>query len=160
MVESKRDPTNGSIHIVLRPNASLTKRQALAVVMGVGFFMASIAAGFTLLGLWLVVPFSGAEWLLLAWCFGVTFKKCAVRETITITESAVLVEKESGKGAEANRFQRAWVALDLSDPPHKNHPSRLAFRLHGRQVEIGGFLVESERQELACELRRILREGK
>jgi uncharacterized membrane protein len=36
------------------------------------------------------------------------------------------------------------------------HPSRLSFRLHGKHIEIGRFLAESEREALARELQQIL----
>jgi len=125
-------------------------------MVAAGVIMAGIAGGFAALGLWLVLPFSGAEWLLLAYGFWFSFRSAAVREVITITEAAVLVEKGRGKPEECYRFQRAWVSLDWVKPEIKGHPSRLSFRLHGKAIEVGRFLVESEREALARELRQIL----
>lgn len=109
-----------------------------------------------MLGLWLVLPFSGAEWLLLAYCFRLSMRTASVCEVITITETSVIVEKERNRPEETYRFQRAWVALDWAEPEIKGHPSRLSFRLHGRRIEVGRFLAESERMALARELRQIL----
>lgn len=118
--------------------------------------MASIGVGFAVLGLWPVLPFSGTEWLLLAYCFMLCRKNCTVCEVITITDAAVLLEKGHHQPEQSYRFQRAWVKLDWLRAPVAGHPSRLAFRLHGKHVEFGRFLVESERVALARELQRIL----
>jgi uncharacterized membrane protein len=156
MVDSERDATTGERRIILRPNASLTPRQAWLLLAAIALVMASIAGGFAMLGLWLVLPFSGAEWLLLAYCLWLSFRTGSVREVITITEAVVLVEKGRGKPEQTYRFQRAWVSLDWVKPSVKGHPSRLSFRLHGKKIEVGRFLVESEREALARELQQIL----
>jgi uncharacterized membrane protein len=156
MVDSERDAATGERRIILRPNSSLTPHQAGLLLAAVAVVMAGIAGGFAALGLWMVLPFSGAEWLLLVYGFWVSFRSCAVREVITITEATVRVEKGRGKPEETHSFQRAWVSLDWAKPEIKGHPSRLSLRLHGKKIEVGRFLVESEREALARELQQIL----
>jgi uncharacterized membrane protein len=156
MVESEWDAITGCRRIVLRPNASLTGRQTWLLLATVAIVMAAIAIGFAMLGLWLVLPFSGAEWLLLAYCFKLSFRTCSLCEVITITDALVLLEKGRDRPERTYRFQRAWVSLDWVKSPIKGYPSRLSFRLHGKETEVGRFLVESEREELARELRQIL----
>jgi len=160
MVESQQDDAGGERRLILKPNASLTRREAGYVLLAVALVMASIAGGFATLGLWPVLPFSGAEWLLLAYCFRLSFKASAVREVITITDATISLEKGRNRAEETYRFQRAWVSLDWVKPAIPGHPSSLFFRLHGKAIEIGGFLAESEREALARELRQILQAGK
>jgi uncharacterized membrane protein len=160
MVESEQDAVTGGKRIILRPNTSLTERQAWLLLAATALVMGGIAMGFATMGLWLVLPFSGAEWLLLAYCFRLSFRTCSVREVITVTEALVLLEKGQGKPEQTYRFQRAWVSLDWVRSPFKGHPSHLSFRLHGKAVEIGRFLAESEREALARELQQILFNGK
>jgi uncharacterized membrane protein len=156
MVESEHDATTGSRRIILRPNASLTPREAGAFLAAAALVMGSIGVGFAVLGLWLVLPFSGAEWLLLAFCFRASFRSNSVREVISIDESSVVVEQGRGRPERTHRFQRAWLALEWARPSYPGHPSRLFFRLHGRQVEVGKFLPEAEREDLARELQQLL----
>jgi uncharacterized membrane protein len=156
MVESEQDAITGDRRIILSPNAALTERQVWLLLAVMGLVMAGIAVGFAMLGLWLVLPFSGAEWLLLAVCFRLSFKSCKVREVITITEAAVVLERGRGRPEQTYQFQRAWMSLDWIKPQIKGYPSRLSFRLHGKQIEIGHFLAESEREALARELQQIL----
>jgi uncharacterized membrane protein len=160
MVESEEGAEGCERRLILRPNASLTRREAAYFLAAAALVMATIAIGFAALGLWPVLPFSGAEWLLLAYGFRVSFRAGAVREVITVTEAAIVVEKGREKPEQTYRFQRAWVSLDWVKSPIRGHPSSLFLRLHGKAIEIGRFLAESEREALASELRQILRSGK
>jgi uncharacterized membrane protein len=160
MIESERDVGADSRRFVLTPNASLNGRQASFLMLGIALVMAVIAVGFASMGAWLVLPFSGAEWVLLAYCFKLGLRNGRIREVITITETSVLLERGYGTPEQTYRFQRAWVALNWAEPPIKGYPSRLSFRSHGKEVEIGRFLAESERAALASELRKILFDSK
>ena len=156
MIESDCDASTGSRRFILRPNASLTARQVNLFLAAAAAVMGSIAAGFAVLGLWPVLPFSGAEWLLLAWCFRESVRNGSACEVITIDAATVLVEQGRGRPNQTHRFQRAWVALEWIAPGIPGHPSELVFRLHGRRVVVGRFLAEAEREALARELQKIL----
>lgn len=153
MVVTDLDERTGERRIVLRPNASLSRRQMRLLLAFMALLMGGIAAVFVQAGAWLVLPFSGLEWLLLAYCLRLSFRDSSFCEVITITDSLVSVEKGRHKPEQSWRFQRAWVALDLVRPTRRGHPSHLHLRLHGKCVEIGRFLVEDERRALARELR-------
>ncbi|HUL13561.1 MAG TPA: DUF2244 domain-containing protein [Methylococcaceae bacterium] len=156
MVETGHDAETGERKIVLRPNASLSRKQAAVLVGIMAVVMGSIGGVFASLGGWLVLPFSGAEWLLLVYCLHLSLRSSSLREVITITDALVQVEKGRDKPEQTYRFQRAWVRLNLNRSSIRGCPSRLALRLHGKEIEVGRFLVESERQALARELRTLL----
>jgi uncharacterized membrane protein len=156
MVESGHVVETGEKTIVLKPNGSLSPKQSFALLAFCALLMGTIGAVFAALGAWLVLPFSGVEWLLLAYCIHLSRKRSAEREVITITDALVQVEKGRKRPEQTYKFQRAWVVLDWRESSIRGRPSRLVFRLHGKEVEIGCFLVESERQALARELRFLL----
>lgn len=156
MVVTVLDEQTGERRIVLRPNASLSRNQMWALISVMALVMGGIAIVFAQVGAWVVLPFSGAEWLLFVYCLRLSMKTTSVCEVITITDSLVQVEKGRLVPEQSWRFQRAWVALDLIRSARRGHPSSLQFRLHGKCVEIGGFLVEDERKALARELRNWL----
>ncbi len=118
--------------------------------------MGSISAVFATAGAWLVLPFAGLEWLLLAYCLHLSLNDSAQQEVITISDAMVKVEKGRDRPEQVYRFQRAWVMLNCVQSPIKGRPSRLSLRLHGKEVEIGRFLLEPERQALARELKVLL----
>jgi uncharacterized membrane protein len=156
MVESGHDEETGEKTLVLKPNGSLSRRQSFSLLMFCAFLMGTISAVFIASGAWMVLPFSGLEWLLLAYCLHLSRKDSAKREVITISEDIVRVEKDRRDPKQTYRFQRAWVMIDWIESPIRGRPSRLALRLHGKEVEIGRFLVEAERRALARELKALL----
>jgi uncharacterized membrane protein len=156
MVELEADRASGGHRIVLRPNASIDYSQMRMVLGGMALLMGTIGVSFAAMGLWLVLPFSGIEWLLLAYCFVLSLRKTQVQEVITIDRSTVRLDVGRTRPESVYEFQRPWVRLEVIRSPHRGHPSRLAFRVRGEEVEVGGFLIESERAELAKELRNLL----
>lgn len=156
MIEAERDESSGSYRIVLRSNASISGRQAATVLAALAMAMGAIAVFFAGMGAWLVLPFSGGEWLLLAYCFRVALRRSAVREVITITDQVVRVERGWERPETIRQLKRAWVNVEWVRSPVIGHPSHLYLRSHSQRVELGAFLVEAERGELAGKLRRIL----
>lgn len=156
MVETGHDAETGKQIFVLRPNASLGKRGMWALLGLMALVMGAIGGVFAAAGGWLVLPFSGLEWLLLAYCFRLSLRSSAAREVITITDAMVQVQKGKDGPEETHEFQRAWVMLQWRKSPIRGRPSRLSLRLHSREVEVGRFLVEAEREALARELKTLL----
>lgn len=156
MIETETDVAAGTRRIVLKPNRSMTVVQARILVTVVALAMGSIGLFFVSLGAWPVLPFSGAEWLALAYCLRLGLRQSAKREVISVTEGFVRIESGQHRPERTHEFQRAWVSLHRVRSKVPGHPSKLYFRLHGKSVEIGGFLVESEREMLALELQKVL----
>lgn len=142
--------------IVLKPNASLSARDAALFLAGIAVVSLTIALAFLCLGFWMVLPFSGAELTLLGGCLYGVLKRNQVREVITITEQAVQVKRIGRLFEEQQQLPMGWIKVTLKKSPLRGHPSRLSIRSHGREIIIGQFLVESERSALAAELKRVL----
>jgi len=80
MVQTERDHLSGELRFVLTANGSMSSRQVVVFLCAAGLVLGTIAVGFTALGLWFVLPFSGAEWLLLAYAFKLSLDNTSVRE--------------------------------------------------------------------------------
>ena len=142
--------------IVIRPNRSLTWRQTQLAFLILAAVCLTIAAAFALVGFWPVLPFAGAEIM----AVGAGLYLCALdgRETEIVSVHGDKVEVEKSRPRRSNRweFQRAWAQIRLLPPRVHWYPTRLVIRSHGREVQLGGFLNEDERQQLAGELRRAI----
>ena len=70
-----------------------------------------------------------------------------------------VIEVERGRKQPEQRWSanRAWAEVKLIQPRHRLHPTRLVIRSHGKEIEVGSFLVEEERQRLEEALRDALR---
>lgn len=156
MITTEHDAASGLRRIVLRANASLTVREVHRILAVILLFMGMIGVFFTRLGAWPVLPFAGLEWLLLAICMKWTLARNAMQEVITLADGLLLLERGKVKPEQTYRFHCAWVALEWVRPDNRHHPNRLFLRSHGRSVEIGSFLTDSEREALAQELKKML----
>ena len=143
----------------LAPHCSLSVQGALlffAALCSVTFGIAGVA---TWLGYWPILPFAGAEMLLLGWALRASMRRRFQREHIEITERDVIIEIFQGLAARMPRrivFPRHWAQVKIRRPKTPLHPCQLVIESHGRGYEVGKFLTEEERRQLAAELRRLI----
>jgi len=142
-------------HFDLTPNVSLSPRGARVFFAAVCVPTFGIAGTATVLGFWPILPFAGAEMLLLGWALYTNMQRRHVHETIDVSETQVVVEYSRG---ETKRFvfPRHWAQVKIRRPKSPLHRGQLVIESHGRAYEIGKFLTEEERQHLAAELRRVI----
>ena len=131
-------------------------RGNLGWLAGLGLLMFAIATGFALQGLWLVVPFAGAELLAVAAGLYVVCRRLARSEVISVLPQAVRIETGHRRPETSLRVPRQWLRVELRDGHTRAYPSRLFIRSHRRAVEVGAALTDAERRRLAGELRRLL----
>ena len=143
--------------LILRPNLSLSWRQAKVFLVVVALVLVSLASGFAAAGLWPVLPLAGAEWLALATALYLVQRRGHRTEVVSVRGGRVAVEKSSGPSRAARwDFPRGWVRVRLQRPRVRGHPSRLVLTMHGEEVALGDFLAEDERRQAAELLRRTL----
>ena len=142
-------------HFDLAPNCSLTPRGARVFFAAVCVPTFGIAGAATVLGFWPVLPFAGAEMLLLGWALYTNMQRRHEHETIDVSETQVVVEYSRG---ETKRFvfPRHWARVKIRRPKSPLHRGQLVIESHGRACEVGQFLSEEERQQLAATLRRLI----
>jgi len=149
--------------VVIQPNRSLNWRQSMWFVIAVAVMLGVISAVFAAKGLWMILPFAGLEVAVLAYCtyrVAIAGMRC---EVVSVNDSQVLVEKGHRKrhcsrqeGPDsAVSFPRAWVRVELREQQGW-YPKQLLISASGKQVELGNFLAEEEKIELADELKRLL----
>ncbi len=142
-------------HIDLVPHCSLSVRGAV-VFFGVLCFGTFAVAGFaTSLGYWPVLPFAGAEMLLLGWALKTNMARRFQRESIEISETEVAIE-HTGTTPRRVVFPRHWARVKIRRPKSPLHRGQLVIESHGRGLEVGKFLTEEERRQLAAELRLLI----
>lgn len=156
MVYFLENPDLAGSGYVVMPNQAMSWRALLLAYLGIATVSLSIGLCFYVKGLTLILPFCGVEILALGAALYVCARRGGVRQVILINDDRVVVE--SGRQEPENRvvFSRSWVKVILERSWNCWYPSRLLLRSHGRQVEIGMFLNEQERQGLALELGRAL----
>lgn len=151
------DRGTGMFRFILRANRSASWLQNKVFFAVLAFVSLTIATGFSVLGFWPVLPFAGAELAFLGICLWWTACRADTTEVVDIDEQTVAVQR--GRNAPQQRwsFQRAWAQIRLVRSFTHLHPSRLFIGSHGRNVQLGAFLTESERRAFAKQLRSAVR---
>jgi len=156
MIEQTPARTPGdAVSMMVLPHRSLSRA-------GLWLFLAaqSVATGgFALLAAWsgnVFAPvFALAELVLLAWCLNRVWRVSTGGELIVLGPGRLEIAR-IGEAAPAARFHPYWARLKLQPGRWRGAPSRLLLRSHGNEVEIGAFLTESERRDLAQRLGALL----
>lgn len=152
MVEIKVQDDQARQQFILRPNSSLTWPQAKQVIAVVAVVELLIGGAFFWSGMTFVLPFSGIEVAALAAVFYHCLLLGARQEEVSVGPAEVVVRRGRRQVMDVREFARAWLRVELVRGEGW-YPSRLTLRSHGQEMEIGAFLTEEERQQLARELR-------
>ena len=144
--------------IEIRPNRSLSGRQLQLTFAVIALICLGIASAFAALGLWPVLPFAGAEIVVVGVGFYLSARSGQESEIVSVADDMVAVERNRRRLHERLEMQRAWAQIRLLRPKIRWYPSQLVIRSHGKAVELGGFLNEEERHQLAGKLQRAIRE--
>jgi uncharacterized membrane protein len=156
MVTTELDPDTGEGQIVLTPNNSATWKFNMAVWGSLAFIAAMISAGFVLMGLWPVFPFSGLEVLALyAGLHYVAYRNCKT-EVITFRGDKVIVEKGRNCSERIWEYQRSWAKIFVRTPTIRGYPKRIFIRSHGKELELGAFLNKQDKEKLISKLKKLV----
>ena len=143
----------------LAPHCSLSTRGAALFFASVCVPTLGIAGVASVLGFWPILPFAGAEIGLLAWALKTNMARRFEHERIEVTETEVLIECSHALGHGTARrivFPRHWSQVKIRRPKSLLHRSQLVIESHGRGHEVGKFLTEEERRQLAAQLKLLI----
>ena len=134
---------------VIKPNQAISWRSLMLVYALISTVTIVIGIFFYSMGLSLVLPFSGLEigalWAALYTCAC----RGAIQEVISIDRNNITFETGRLRPERKVVFKRHWAKVILERSWNSWYPSRLLIRSHGRQIEVGRFLNEQERQGFA-----------
>lgn len=140
---------------VSKRNCALAPAQ-LAVLFGMlGALSLAIATLWALQGAWIVVPFACIEVAALGAAYLAYARHAADFDRIVLEPGRVLAEAASG--AATHRFECAPAAARVEYDGGRRALIRLSGR--GDAIEVGRFLLDADRAELARELRATLAHG-
>lgn len=156
MIEQTPAFTPGdAVSIVILPHRSLSRA-------GLWLFMAaqSVAtAGFAVLAAWggnvFAPAFAVVELVLVGYCLNRVWRSSAAGQIVVISPTRLEIAGMDGDGSPV-RFHPYWARVALVPGAWRSAPSRLLVRSHGREAEIGAFLNDEERSDLARRLTKLL----
>lgn len=153
MVMTERS-AGGAITYVLKPDRSLSWQGNLRFFGLIATVSLGIAVWFAWLGAWFVLPFAGLELTALGFALYLVSARGLDKETISIEGDKLEICRGRWQIDSTTCLQRCWAQVRLEPAKHAWYPSRLMIRSHGKGTEIGSFLADEEKKQLAMELRR------
>lgn len=157
MVATRFDEDSATRQILIRPNCSLSWDETKRFYLGVVAVSMSIALMFAWHGLWLIMPFTGLEMLVLGGAFYHVARRTHRWQLLRVSRDKIEICTLGNAAVPNVVLQRAWARVELQHPEHALHTSRLTIGSHGRFFEVGRCLNDDERSLLAEELRQALR---
>lgn len=138
---------------LLKRNCSLAPRQFATVFGALAAVSVAIAAMFASLGVWWVLPFACIEVLALGTAFVVYAHHAADYERIVLCRDCLLIESCRGDRLQRAQCPPAWTRVEYSG----SRRELIGLVAAGRRIEVGRFVPESDRHDLASQLRTQLR---
>jgi uncharacterized membrane protein len=142
---------------VSTPSRSMGPSGLVLLALLLGVASATLGLVLALLGAWPVLGFMGAEVALVISLMALHLRWSGrALEVVVLTEAALTVTRTDGRGRQEEAvLQPYWARLELLE--HHGRVSELVLAQRGRRVEIGRFLAEAEKRELAEALSAALR---
>ena len=153
MVRISKDGSGDGFRIVLSPNCSISWRELLLFYLLTCVVAFAVGLFFSLQGLWLVLPFSGFEMLALGFALYLTSRKVYRKEIITLDQDRIRIEKGVRRIDQSWEFKTPWIRIVDERQDDRSARRTLAISMNGETVEVGSFLANSEKDELAFQLK-------
>ena len=144
-----------SKQILITRNHCLTNTQAGVIVGFLSVVLGSIAIMFYSQGAWLVLPFAGLELLAVTAGFYACIRHNNDYELVEVDDTRIRVKRSIAKREQNFSFQTYWTKV-LLEITEGWYPSKLWMKSKGKQVELGGWLTDDERRQLASRLKKMI----
>lgn len=173
MVNIRLDDSGYRGLIILRPDLSLSWQGNVKVFLLIALCSLAIASVFVMQGRWLVLPFSGAEILLLGASLYVFYRRASRTQLIRLSEHRVIIEQGYRRAEQRIEYPRYWSEFHIeSSIPTEDSAGHKAAKLQGiqpdlhsiprvsissrqQQTELGAFLGYADKQLLVHTLKDI-----
>ncbi len=130
-----------------RHSSSLDLRLLRLVFGSLALLSLVIAVGFAAVGAWLILPFAGIEAAALGTAAWLTLRRAGDFERLVVRGDRILIAFRERGLEQRFEFDICWARLVMGAA------GSVALRSHGREVQIGRYCGEENRQMLARALR-------
>jgi len=138
----------------LKRNCSLTPRQSAAVYALLCAASFGIALVFLLQGIWMVLAFALVEMTAVGAALLYYARHALDTETIVLSEGCLLIERVDAGRHEEIRLDPYWTRI-LAPAPRRR--KLIELESHGRRVQVGAYVSEAMRSQVARELKLAIR---
>ena len=136
----------------LKRNCSLTPGQAIAAFAVLSASTLAVGVAFLVLhGTWIVLGFASAEISVIAAAFLHYARHATDREHIALAGNSLLIEQFDAGAVRQTRLDVYGIRIT----PPRHGRDMIVLEARGIKVEVGRFVTETTRRQIAGELRRV-----
>jgi len=148
-------PDGVAFDAVLVPHRSLPRWGFILLISSFAVALAAIGLSFWSLGAWPVAGFCGLEVFLVWGAFELNYRSGRRLETVRLDDAALRIDRIAPNGRSKYwAFEPGWVRVTIEY--ERDQSNRLVLSSHGRRLQIGAFLTDDERSNLADALNAAL----
>ena len=133
--------------IVLRPNRSATWAQTKWLIVAFATFVGVIALGWAFVGAWVILPFAGAEVLLLAYLFHRVCTDTYKSERIMISTHFIDISRGFRRKGFV-RLERDRTVVSIQDDDNNWRLPAFYLTTPEKYIQVGAFLNDVDRKAL------------
>lgn len=152
-----QDDQGSSTRLIVKANQSMSWRANLYLAASLGFICMGVAIALATFGLWMVIPFAGAEIVLIVVCLYLTLKRLSRKEVITVDNEAIKLEWGYNQPDVTVNLPRQWSRLRYHCADSPFEVGDLSVSAHGKRYALGRCLNREEKKALYTELQAVLR---
>lgn len=155
MIEIQRSNARET-RLVVKANQSMSWRANVYLGASLGIICMGVALAMASYGLWMVIPFAGAEVVLIFTCLYLTLKRLSRKEVITVNDDAIKLEWGYNTPDISVDLPRRWSRLSYRCKESLFEVGDLSVSAHGKTYPLGLSLNRDEKKTLYTELKTVM----
>jgi uncharacterized membrane protein len=144
----------GSVILTLQPNRSANWQQNKIIIMVMAAFVMFIAIAWSLVGVWIILPFAGFEVGLLAFLMYRVSYSTYQKQIITIEEDTLTFHAGVYYPKRYLEFSKDKVAVKTVEPKTQYEQTQITLFDSHQRTNIGQFLNQADRTTLLQHLEK------
>jgi len=140
--------------LTLTPNRSANARQNRIFFFGLVAVSGTIALAWTVMGVWLVLPFAGIELGLVGYFLSKVYWATQKTQSITLADSAIEICEQSSIRSYRKALTRSTSKLSISEVYKPLIIEEICLFDDRQRVEVGGFLNREDKQRVINEIKQ------
>jgi len=147
-VISEQALASGAVRFVVQGNQSMSWKANVYLAGAISVVVMFIALVLAFQGLWLVLPFAGAEAIFVFFCLYLTVKRLAQKEVITVDDDGIKLEWGETQPDKQVALPRQWTRLKYECSENPMEVGELVVTAYGRHYALGKALGREEKRNL------------
>lgn len=156
MVLTAQSSDSTDVCITARGNFSLDAGGLLNLLLALGAVTLGLAAVLAWQGYWPILLIAVIQIMLVGWVLVVAWQRSWVVEQIVVAPDRITVTHQRHRRVQRRELATAWAAVELERPRVAWYGPRVILRSRNTRVELGQFLTQAEREQLAAQLRQAI----